>query len=72
MSPAKHLAICAEIQQLHQVRLARLEAQKREWVGLTAEEIQAAWDSPELTLKPPTPIYSFVERLAAKLKEKNT
>ena len=47
MSPAKHSAICAQIQQLHQAkeskllaRIEKLEAQ-RTWVYLTDEEIEA-------------------------------
>jgi len=65
MSPAKHLAICAEIQQLHQVRLAQLEAQKREWVGLTNDERDECMND----------YYTegaIVDAIEAKLKEKNT
>jgi len=49
MSPAKHSAICAQIQQLHQAkeskllaRIAELEAQ-RTWVGLTDKERNNLW-----------------------------
>ena len=47
MNPTKHLAICAEIQQKHQLResellnrIAKLEAQRK---PLTDEEIESMW-----------------------------
>jgi len=64
MSPAKHLAICAEIQQLHQVRIAQLEAQKRTWVGLTEAEM--------FRIDPDGFHEGLPQMIEAKLKEKNT
>ena len=83
MSPAKHSAICAQIQQLHQAkeskllaRIAELEAQ-RTWVGLTDEEIEKGRDQTFSINNPYCPCDSKTMRKAvrwaeAKLKEKNT
>ena len=79
MSPAKHSAICAQIQQLHQAseskllaRIEKLEAQ-RTWVGLSDEEIKAfdTWHDnreEEVGWCNPSEIVAYIE---AKLKQKN-
>ena len=78
MSPAKHSAICAQIQQLHQAkeskllaRIAELEAQ-RTWVGLTNEEISDLWCKVSNTDFVTADTHVFAEAIEAKLKEKNT
>ena len=73
MSPAKHSAICAQIQQLHQAseskllaRIEKLEAQ-RTWVGLTDGEFVEACQMAERG----NYLVAF-QRIQAKLKQKNT
>ncbi len=75
MNPAKHLAICAEIQQLHQVRIAQLEAKQRTWVGLTDEDVFALMEA-NTEWKPAAGVWrlnevEFARAIEAKLKEKN-
>ena len=72
MSPAKHSAICAQIQQLHQAkeskllaRIEKLEAQ-RTWVGLTDGEFVEACQMAERG----NYLVAF-QRIQAKLKQKN-
>ena len=78
MSPAKHSAICAEIQQLHQAkeskllaRIAKLEAQ-RTWVGLNDREIDELWTSLHDDFANPPSATRYERAIEAKLKAKNT
>ena len=51
---------------IEELRQAIAEAEKREWVGLTKEEVDS-WELPDS----PT-VFEFVQFIEAKLKEKNT
>ena len=66
MNPAKHLAICAEIQQLHQVRIAQLEAKQRTWVGLTDAEVD------NIVAYPWGETKNWIKAIEDALKKKNT
>ena len=51
---------------IEELRQAIAEAEKREWAGLTKEEVDS-WELPDC----PT-VFEFVQFIEAKVKEKNT